>query len=75
VAFTPQEYSHDSATPSYGLEAAEVLAVEPDRVFKTLVAKVDGQLSVAVVPGFDVPRPQGAGRGLRRQAGDDGRSG
>jgi Cys-tRNA(Pro)/Cys-tRNA(Cys) deacylase len=50
VAFTPHEYAHDSATPSYGLEAAEVLAVEPDRVFKTLVAKVDGQLSVAVVP-------------------------
>ncbi len=35
---------------SFGLEAAEALGVEPERVFKTLVADVDGALWVAVVP-------------------------
>jgi Cys-tRNA(Pro)/Cys-tRNA(Cys) deacylase len=35
---------------SYGLEAAEALGVAPDKVFKTLVAEVDGALWVAVVP-------------------------
>jgi Cys-tRNA(Pro)/Cys-tRNA(Cys) deacylase len=44
------EYQHDPAAPSYGLEAAEQLGVEPDGVFKTLVAEVDGRLVVAVVP-------------------------
>jgi Cys-tRNA(Pro)/Cys-tRNA(Cys) deacylase len=50
LAFTPHEYVHDPAAPSYGLEAAEALGVEPDRVLKTLVAHVDGRLTVAVVP-------------------------
>jgi Cys-tRNA(Pro)/Cys-tRNA(Cys) deacylase len=50
LAFTPHEYAHDPAAPSYGLEAAQVLGVEPGRVFKTLLATVDGQLTVAVVP-------------------------
>lgn len=36
--------------PNYGLEAAAALDVEPARVFKTLVASVDGRLIVAVVP-------------------------
>ena len=36
--------------PNYGLEAALALGVEPDRVFKTLVVAVDGDLAVAVVP-------------------------
>ena len=44
------EYRHDPAAPSYGLEAAEQLGVDPARVFKTLVAEVDGRLTVAVVP-------------------------
>ena len=43
-------YDHDPAHPSYGEEAAEALGVSPDRVFKTLVADVDGELTVAVVP-------------------------
>ena len=43
-------YDHDAAAPSYGLEAAEALGVDPDRVFKTLVARVDGRLTMAVVP-------------------------
>lgn len=44
------EYHHDPAAPSYGLEAAEQLGVDPAGVFKTLVAEVDGRPTVAVVP-------------------------
>ncbi|MCF6525687.1 Cys-tRNA(Pro) deacylase [Streptomyces sp. JJ36] len=50
VEFTTHVYEHDPAAPSYGAEAAEALGVSPDRVFKTLVAEVDGVLTVAVVP-------------------------
>ncbi|MCP9959342.1 Cys-tRNA(Pro) deacylase [Streptomyces sudanensis] len=50
VPFTVHEYAHDPASPSYGEEAAEALGVAPERVFKTLVADVDGALTVAVVP-------------------------
>jgi Cys-tRNA(Pro)/Cys-tRNA(Cys) deacylase len=32
------------------MEASETLGVAPDRVFKTLIAEVDGKLVVAVVP-------------------------
>jgi Cys-tRNA(Pro)/Cys-tRNA(Cys) deacylase len=48
--FTLHAYDHDPSSPSYGEEAAEALGVSPDRVFKTLVADVDGELTVAVVP-------------------------
>ncbi|MGW4734137.1 Cys-tRNA(Pro) deacylase [Streptomyces shenzhenensis] len=50
VAHTVHAYEHDPAHPSYGEEAAEALGVAADRVFKTLVADVDGALTVAVVP-------------------------
>lgn len=50
TAFTVHAYEHDPSSPSYGEEAAEALGVSPDRVFKTLVADVDGELTVAVVP-------------------------
>jgi Cys-tRNA(Pro)/Cys-tRNA(Cys) deacylase len=50
VAFTVHAYDHDPAATSYGGEAAAALGVDPDRVFKTLVADVDGRLVVAVVP-------------------------
>ena len=43
-------YLHDPQTASYGLEAAEELGFDPRRVFKTLLADVDGELVVAVVP-------------------------
>lgn len=43
-------YVHDPAAPSYGLEAATALGVEPGRVLKTLLAQVDGRLVVGVVP-------------------------
>ena len=50
VAFTLHEYVHDPRATSYGSEAAEALGLDPDRVFKTLLAEVDGNLVVAVVP-------------------------
>jgi Cys-tRNA(Pro)/Cys-tRNA(Cys) deacylase len=50
VAYTVRAYEHDPAAPSYGLEAAAVLGADPARVFKTLLAAVDGRLVVAVVP-------------------------
>lgn len=50
AAFTVHAYEHDPAHPSYGEEAAQAMGVSPDRVFKTLVADVDGVLTVAVVP-------------------------
>jgi Cys-tRNA(Pro)/Cys-tRNA(Cys) deacylase len=36
--------------PQYGLDAAAALRLDPTRVFKTLIASVDGQLAAAVVP-------------------------
>ena len=43
-------YEHDPKAESYGLEAAIALDQDPKRVFKTLVASVDGKLTVAIVP-------------------------
>lgn len=44
-------YSHDPKAASYGLEAAEKLDLQPERVFKTLLAASEkGELLVAVVP-------------------------
>jgi Cys-tRNA(Pro)/Cys-tRNA(Cys) deacylase len=50
IAFTVHEYAHDRRHESYGLEASQALGVSPDRMFKTLVAEVDGALVVGVVP-------------------------
>ena len=45
------EYRHDPAHPSYGLEAAEKMGVEPARVFKTLIVATDTrELLVGIVP-------------------------
>ena len=50
IRFSVQAYEHDPKADSYGLEAAERLGVDAARVFKTLVASVDGKLAVCVVP-------------------------
>lgn len=50
VSFNLHPYSHDPAAGSYGMEAAEVLGIDPARVFKTLMVEVDGKLAVGVVP-------------------------
>jgi len=50
IEFRLHEYAHDPRAESYGLEAAEALGLDPARVFKTLMATVDGRLATAVVP-------------------------
>jgi Cys-tRNA(Pro)/Cys-tRNA(Cys) deacylase len=50
VPYTLHAYEHDPSAGSYGLEAATLLGIDAGRVFKTLVADVDGRLTVAVVP-------------------------
>jgi len=63
IAFEVRAYEHDSLLTDrslrrasdarhegYGLEAAEALDVDPARVFKTLLASLDGSLVVGIVP-------------------------
>ncbi|MDA3650066.1 Cys-tRNA(Pro) deacylase [Saccharopolyspora indica] len=50
VAHEVHAYDHDPRAESFGLEAAEALGQPPERIFKTLVAEVDGKLAVGVVP-------------------------
>jgi len=50
IPFRARTYEHDPRAAAYGLEAAEKLGLDPDRVFKTLLASVDGALAVAIVP-------------------------
>jgi Cys-tRNA(Pro)/Cys-tRNA(Cys) deacylase len=50
VAYTLHRYDVAADTPDYGRVVAEALGVAPERVFKTLVTEVDGELTVAVVP-------------------------
>jgi Cys-tRNA(Pro)/Cys-tRNA(Cys) deacylase len=50
VAHAVHEYTHDPAAGSYALEAATALALDPARVFKTLVVALGDQLAVCIVP-------------------------
>ena len=50
IAFAIHEYHHDPDETAYGDEAAAALRLDPERVFKTLVVEVDGQLVVGIVP-------------------------
>ena len=50
VAFTLHPYAHDPRAGSYGEEAAAALGLDAARVFKTLLAGVDGALVVGIVP-------------------------
>ncbi|MEG3616789.1 Cys-tRNA(Pro) deacylase [Isoptericola haloaureus] len=51
VAHALHPYEHDPRSGlSFGLEAAAAIGVPAEQVFKTLVADVDGDLVVAVVP-------------------------
>jgi len=50
VTHRVHSYAHDPKAASYGAEAAEALGVPPARCFKTLIADVDGGLTVAIVP-------------------------
>jgi Cys-tRNA(Pro)/Cys-tRNA(Cys) deacylase len=50
VAHTLYPYHHDPTTTAFGDEVVQALGLDPDRVFKTLVAAVDGNLVVGIVP-------------------------
>lgn len=51
IAFELHAYAHDPGAPAYGPEAAQALGLAPERVFKTLLARLDtGKLVVALVP-------------------------
>ena len=63
IAFEVRAYEHDPLVTDrslrrapharhegFGLEAAEALDVDPARVFKTLLASLDGSLVVGIVP-------------------------
>jgi len=50
VAHTLHPYDVSPDAPNYGALVARALGVAPERVFKTLVAQVDGELVVGVVP-------------------------
>lgn len=50
VKFVERSYTHDPAVTDFGGEAAAALGVDSVRVLKTLLAEVDGKLTVAIVP-------------------------
>jgi Cys-tRNA(Pro)/Cys-tRNA(Cys) deacylase len=50
IDFTLHPYEHDPRADAFGDEAAAALGVSPDRIFKTLIASIDGRLTCAVVP-------------------------
>lgn len=50
IPFREHGYEHDPGVAGYGLEAAAALGLDADRVFKTLLAEVDGRLAVGIVP-------------------------
>ena len=51
VPHTLHPYEHDPASDlNYGLEAAAAIGAKPASVFKTLCARVDGDLAVGIVP-------------------------
>jgi Cys-tRNA(Pro)/Cys-tRNA(Cys) deacylase len=76
IAFTlhPYEVAGDEpALASYGEAAADALGVPHERLFKTLVAEVDGDLTVAIVPvsaTLDLKALAGAAGGKRAAMAD-----
>lgn len=50
IPFTAHAYEHDPANTDFGREAASALGLNPERVFKTLLAELDGELVVGIVP-------------------------
>jgi Cys-tRNA(Pro)/Cys-tRNA(Cys) deacylase len=73
VAFTLHPYEAAAGEESYGEAAADALGVPRDRLFKTLVTEVDGDLTVAVVPvssALDLKALAGAAGGKRAAMAD-----
>jgi Cys-tRNA(Pro)/Cys-tRNA(Cys) deacylase len=73
IAFTTHSYLHDPRVESFGMEAATVLGIAPELVFKTLMAEVDDDLVVAIVPvttTLDLKALAGALHGKRARMAD-----
>ncbi|UOE46082.1 Cys-tRNA(Pro) deacylase [Agromyces larvae] len=73
IPFAPRAYEHDPRATAYGLEAADKLGVEPERVFKTLLVAVDDGLAVGIVPvaeQLDLKALAGAVGGKRAELAD-----
>jgi len=50
VSFETHEYEVTASEGTYGESVAATLGVPPERLFKTLVAEIDGEPAVAIVP-------------------------
>lgn len=50
VPFTLHPYDHDPRAEAFGDEAADALGIPKERIFKTLIAVVEGKMICAVVP-------------------------
>jgi len=73
VAHELHPYDVSPDAPNYGALVAEALGVDPARLFKTLIAEVDGRLTVAVVPvtgELDLKALAGAAGGKRAALAD-----
>ncbi|HEY0637532.1 MAG TPA: Cys-tRNA(Pro) deacylase [Pseudonocardiaceae bacterium] len=73
VTYTLHPYEHDPRATAYGDEAASALGVDPDRLFKTLIATVDRRLVCAVVAvsgRLDLKALAAAVRGKRAELAD-----
>jgi len=71
VEHTLHPYDVSPEAPNYGALVAQALGIGPERVFKTLVAEVDGRLVVGVVPvtgDLDLKALAGAAGGKRRSS-------
>jgi Cys-tRNA(Pro)/Cys-tRNA(Cys) deacylase len=73
VPYALHPYPHDPRADSFGEEAAAALGVDPARIFKTLIAAVDGKLVCGVVPvarRLDLKALAGAVGGKRAELAD-----
>jgi Cys-tRNA(Pro)/Cys-tRNA(Cys) deacylase len=50
VSFTLHEYDYDPNAARIGMQAAEALGVDPERLLKTLMAKAGGAVVCVLVP-------------------------
>ncbi|GBQ33402.1 Cys-tRNA(Pro) deacylase [Gluconacetobacter azotocaptans] len=50
IAFSPVEYTYDPSADRLGVQAAEAIGEPPSRVYKTLMADIDGRPVCVVVP-------------------------
>ena len=51
ISFEILTYEHDPRSEAYGLEAAEILGLDPHTVFKTLLTELEPKgLAVAIIP-------------------------